>query len=286
MIFWRKKPAFQAVLRVFISQFQMHTCQKIKILRLFHSIYSFFCAMKKRLLGVFFLVFVSSQLVKAQVQDRHVGWYGLVTSVNLNKKWFFSTDIALRSSDKWAHFQTVFFRPGIGYRINSKASVTIGYNLLHSRVVLSNIGGYTDEHQFWQQLVFRWPLKHVLLTQRTMLEERIVPKAVLSGNKVSTDSYSFAGRTRIMIRAMFPFKGNGSFTKGFYALAQEETFFNLWNKKATNNSVFDQSRNIVGLGRRFSTHLDMDLGYQYRRIVGAAAKFNDHIIQLGMNLRL
>lgn len=242
--------------------------------------------MKKCFLLVLSLFLIQYTLL-AQTQSRTGGWFALLTSVKLSKKVSLQADIHYRTSDTWQHLQTLIIRPGIAYRFTPNFWAVLGYNHLNSRTSISGHNAYLAENQVWEQLWFRHPLQKFTVTHRITFEQRFVPTPVLQGNDVKSSGSQYVNRFRYWLRFMHPFKYEKTFTKGMYGILQEELFLNFGNIAAVNGHSFDQSRTFGGLGYRFSHRIDLELGYQYRRVQAkGTAAFNDNLLQVTSLLRL
>jgi hypothetical protein len=242
--------------------------------------------MKKYFAQVLILLAISFSL-SAQSTSRTGGWFAALNTFKLSKKSSLQIDIHYRTSDAWQHMQTFIFRPGFSYKFKPNLWTVVGYNYLVSRNTINGVSGYILENQIWEQLWFRHPLGKFTMTHRASFEQRFVPVAILNSGKVEKNGSEYANRFRYWVRLLRPFKPQKTLVKGLYGVIQEEIFLNFGNISVVNGHYFDQSRTVAALGYRFSPHLDMEIGYMYRRLQSkGTTAFNDNLLQATTLLRL
>lgn len=240
--------------------------------------------MKKFIAGVFILLGTVGFL---QAQEQSSGWFANQTTIAFNKQWGFITGGNIRTNDKWIHLQLAGIRAGITYNFTKKLSLAVGVEHNHSRKLVSNISGYFNDKLIWQHLLFVHSSHSFNFIHRLRFEERFLSNLYLSNNKIEQDGRNFAERIRYLFRVTHPFSGKKGFKKGAYMAVQDEIMFNVGDKSAVNGRYFDQNRIYGGLGYRFSSKFDAEIGYLRQYVVQKnGSTFNNNALQLGTFLRL
>lgn len=241
--------------------------------------------LKEKILPIIFLLVWSQNY--AQTENRSAGWFTSINSIRLKNKWGAQVDWALRTTDEWKHLQVFILRTGLTYSFNSKVTALVGFNYNSARATVSNVSGYIGEFQVWQQLFLRHRPGPLFTTHRILVEERFIPTAVLDNGEVQVTKREFAMRARYLLRNQLPFKRQKQFSKGVYAITQQEILLNIGDNDAVNNRIFDQFRWFTGLGYRISPKMDVETGYFYRRLATKSAlSYKDHVLLLNCFLRL
>jgi Protein of unknown function (DUF2490) len=240
--------------------------------------------MKLNVIGLFFLWALSTSV---QAQQQSAGWFANQTTISLNKHWGIITGVNIRTNDKWLHLQVIGVRAAISYNIRKNFSLAAGIEHNHSRKLVSNVSGYFDDEAIWQHILVSQPVKAFNIIHRLRLEERFLSNLSLQNNKIKEDGSNFAERIRYLFRVSYPFSGKKGFKKGGYIAVQDEIMFNVGNKSAVNGRFFDQNRIYGGVGYRFFSKFDAEIGYLRQYVVTAGGNsFNNNVIQLGTFLRL
>lgn len=114
----------------------------------------------------------------AEAQDQHDfgTWFSLNTQGPLTVKqntparlrWWF--DGHLRYLTDSGGFHQTIMRPGIGYALNDRTSIWMGYGWINE--LPTNQGPIFDENRFWQQLIWNRPIGRSSYMSRTRLEQR------------------------------------------------------------------------------------------------------------------
>jgi hypothetical protein len=151
-------------------------------------------------------------------------------------------------------------RPGIGWRVNPKLDLLVGYAVTETQMA----GPNRKEERLWQQAGYTLadgPAGR--LTGRTRLEQRFRE----GGNDTG-------GRLRQMVRFTHPIAGSP-----FSLVASDELFIALndtdWGQKAG----IDQNRAFLGGGWQASKVLRVELGYlnQYIRVANGPDRTNHNL---------
>ena len=199
----------------------------------------------------------------AQTQHQNTGWFMFLNNTKFNEKWGLQFDVQLRSVDDWKYVRNTLVRPAVQYFINKQHNVALGY-LWQTTYNKPDVAESTtlNEHRIFEQYIYTHKLSSIFASHRVRVEQRFIETA---GNDI------FAQRFRYFFRLIQPLqKQQQSFTKGAFVALQNEVFLNFQNKKALNNSVFDQNRAYLAAGYRFSKQLDLELGYLNQAVNGAS----------------
>ena len=232
--------------------------------------------MKKFLLLVISFITVLTSF--SQTNREQTGWFFFLNGTKINKKWGLHLDAQVRSHDEWSGVKNYLFRPGITYYIKPNQNATLGYLLAQTYLKTSTGTKTLNEHRIWQQYIVSHPVFTGTLAHRFRLEQRFIQKA--------DDTKIFAQRLRYFFRDVQPLvKTNGAFTKGPFVALQNELFFNVQNKDLLNGKVFDQNRDYIAAGARFSKKFDAELGYMNQFVKGAATNTTNNILQLALYTR-
>jgi len=239
---------------------------------------------------LFFAVFSLSGL-HAQTRHTFNGWGAVFSSFKINNKFSIHFDAQLRSGDKWEQLQTILIRPGLHYKINATQIATIGYAYVHQERVLAGVDDWLPEHRIWEQYIINQAFSidgHASsLQHRFRLEQRFLPKLVLTYNELSNDGHMFSQRLRYFVRGIFPLAPCVKFEKGIFVSLQDEIMVNISGATYVNDKFFDQNRAYTSLGYRLSKKADLELGYMHQYVAGRNnIRTINSILQLAIYLRL
>ncbi|SES17855.1 DUF2490 domain-containing protein [Pedobacter rhizosphaerae] len=214
----------------------------------------------------------------AQTQHQNTGWFMFLNNTRFNDKWGLQFDVQLRSVDDWKYVRNTLVRPAVQYFINDHHNVALGY-LWQTTYNKPDAAESTtlNEHRIFEQYIYTHKFSSIFASHRFRVEQRFIGTA---GEDI------FAQRFRYFFRFIQPLqKQQAAFTKGAFVALQNEVFLNVQNKKALNNSVFDQNRVYLAGGYRFSKKLDLELGYLNQAVNGANANTLNNIIQFAVYTR-
>ena len=159
-----------------------------------------------------------------------------------------------RIGDNASNLTTAIVRPALGWAINDKASLWVGY-LMSADSVTPDSDVYTIENRAWQGFTWKDTAneKQFIWEIRNRLEERFLPQ---------NSDPSIRWRTRFRIEQLIPDWSSWS------VIASEEIFFNLNNN--TNNAQLQagaqQNRLYAGIGYRFAPEFQVETGYLYQHV--------------------
>ncbi|MEL0651592.1 DUF2490 domain-containing protein [Algibacter sp. TI.3.09] len=181
----------------------------------------------------------------SQAQESDLGnWLIYIGNKKLNSKWNIHNEVQYRNYNAVGDLEQLLLRTGLGYNINEKNNVLLGYGYILSE----NYVGDTDEkvsvneHRIFQQFTTKQSIGKVGLSHRYRFEQRFVE-----------DDFKMRFRYFLGIKIPLQYKEDGS--SPLYLSAYNEIFLN------TESSVFDRNRVYGGLGYTFSKQLRLELGY-------------------------
>jgi hypothetical protein len=231
-------------------------------------------------------IIISANLVQAQV-SKFSGWSALVSTIKINPSVNIIFDAQIRSADQWREIETTIIRPGLSFRLNKKSSLSFGLALVNNHKIVAGVEDMVADNRAWQQWLLNQPLRVNSLQHRIRLEERSIPTIYAAGNELKKKDAKFNTRLRYFNRYASGFTKKGKLEKGPYWVIQNELFFNAIGSQFANGKLFDQSRTSVGGGWRFSSNLDIEMGYMLQYVEGRGKAFtNSHVLQLTSFLRL
>ena len=228
------------------------------------------------------LIIASPVVAEKAVEDFHT-WAGIGISGDLPetkpmlKNFKYMLFAQGRFGDDASRFTQSLIRPGIGYVVNEKTTIWVGYDWVPTSRPLA-LSRPFNEHRSWQQLSLKDSYTIGAVSSRTRFEQRFFD---IPG---STD-VSHRYRQMFKLSVPMPFVSpNVSFV--FW----NEIFVNLQN--ATDAGVrrgLDQNWVFAGLGYRFSKTTMMEIGYQNQYINRQSSPRPDqmnHILSVNMFLNL
>jgi hypothetical protein len=200
--------------------------------------------MKKKL-NMAALILVLMLPLSFQAQESDLGnWLIYIGNKKLNSKWNIHNEVQYRNYNAVGDLEQLLLRTGLGYNINEKNNVLLGYGYILSE----NYVGDTDEkvsvneHRIFQQFTTKQSIGKVGLSHRYRFEQRFVEA-------------DFKMRFRYFLGIKIPLQYKEDGSSPLYLSAYNEIFLN------TESSVFDRNRVYGGLGYTFSKQLRLELGY-------------------------
>lgn len=191
------------------------------------------------------LIMVLMLPLSFQAQESDLGnWLIYIGNKKLNSKWNIHNEVQYRNYNAVGDLEQLLLRTGLGYNINEKNNVLLGYGYILSE----NYIGDTDEkisineHRIFQQFTTKQSVGKVGLSHRYRFEQRFVE-----------DDFKMRFRYFLGIKIPLQYKEDGD--SPLYVSAYNEIFLN------TESSVFDRNRVYGGLGYTFSKQLRLELGY-------------------------
>lgn len=147
-----------------------------------------------------------------------------------------------RFDGDWAHWYQGLVRSALGYSVNERATVWLGYNWVPTQ----NIGkAYVSQQDAWTGFRYVLPTDIGTFTFRTIWESNFI-----RGDQARQ-------RPRQLIRFMHPL----AFEPRLSLVAWDEVFYRINTTEWGGESGFDQNRAFVGLGWRFNKTIRGEVGY-------------------------
>ncbi len=179
-----------------------------------------------------------------------------------------------RIGDNASNLTTAIVRPALGWALNEKATLWVGY-LMQADSVTPDSDTYLIENRAWQG--FSWKdtanEKQFIWEVRNRLEERFLPH---------NSDPSIRWRTRFRVEQLIPGWSPWS------VIASEEIFVNL-NDNSNNAQLqagAQQNRLYVGIGYRFAPEVQVETGYLYQHVWKnpPSADQNNNVWMTNLNL--
>jgi hypothetical protein len=163
-------------------------------------------------------------------------------------------EVQPRIGDNASNLTTIIVRPALGWAINQKATLWVGY-LMSADSVTPDSDKYTIENRAWQG--FSWKDtandKQFIWEVRNRLEERFLPQ---------NSDPNLRWRTRFRVEQLIPDWSSWS------VIASEEIFVTL-NDNSNNAQLqagAQQNRLYAGIGYRFAPEVQVETGYLYQHV--------------------
>jgi hypothetical protein len=170
-------------------------------------------------------------------------------------------------------FSQAIIRPGVGYAVNEKTSLWLGYAWIPTSIPFA--GSPFNEHRIWQQLLWSNPYSFGKITSRTRTEQRFFD---IQG---STD---VAHRLRQLLKWSIPLP---SISPNVSFVLADEIFVNFNDIDTGIQAGFDQNRFFSGIAYKFSPVVTGEIGYlnQYiNRVANPIPDQMQHILSVNLFL--
>lgn len=151
--------------------------------------------------GVLSLLVVSPSDSCAQKTDFQ-SWNQVTATVNLDaqKQWFAYMEAQPRIGDDISRLERLLIRPALGYNINEKLAVYLGYAWTPTFMNSSYQEDFRNENRIWQQVLYKHDLWGLQWQHRLRQEQRIIEDASGTSN-----------RTRYLVRGSYGLTEDGSY---------------------------------------------------------------------------
>lgn len=198
----------------------------------------------------------SAQTALPSILDQnHNAWFSYVGDHDVKGKWGFHFDGQWRRATLGTTWQQYQIRPGLNYRMNPNVLFTVGYvytrNFPYGEYPA--IRGF-GENRFYQQLLWKHPLKRLTLLQRYRLEERLI---YYPQNKDGSATYQ--NRFRYQLKAEIPVMRDAEGQRRLYIAAFDEILLGVPPNYGPR--VYDHNRVFAGLGWPVGKFGNMEAGY-------------------------
>lgn len=181
-------------------------------------------------------------------------WIPININARLTKQLRGFLELQPRIGDNASNLTTAIVRPSLGWALNGKATLWLGY-LMQADSVTPDSDTYLIENRAWQGFTWRDTANdnQFIWEVRNRLEERFLPR--------NADP-SIRWRTRLRVEQLIPGWSPWS------VIASEEIFVNL-NDNSNNVQLqagTQQNRLYLGVGYRFAPEIQIETGYLYQYV--------------------
>lgn len=195
-------------------------------------------------------------------------WTLLVAQGPIKDRLLVQGEIQPRLSNGASRLGQFQISPALGYRLNKRTAVYVGYMFVHTDPVGRPA---FDENRIYQHLVVQLgKVGDVALTSRTRIEARTVVGAEDLG-----------WRFRQQLRAQIPLGE----APGPLVVVWSEAFYNLNDADWGPREGFDRWRNFVGVAVPLTRELTLEPGYLNQAVFRPGADRFDHIASVTMFYR-
>jgi opacity protein-like surface antigen len=191
------------------------------------------------------LTFLLALPAIAIAQESNLGnWLIYIGNKKLNSKWNIHNEVQYRNYNAIGDLEQLLLRTGVGYNLNEKNNVLLGYGYILSENYLGDSDDKisVNEHRIFQQYITKQTVGSVTLSHRYRFEQRFVEN-------------DFKMRFRYFLSLNVPLKNNESGESPLYLSAYNEIFLN------SKSSIFDRNRVYGGLGYNLNKNIKLELGY-------------------------
>ncbi|MBL0335857.1 MAG: DUF2490 domain-containing protein [Chitinophagaceae bacterium] len=204
------------------------------------------------------LQFVFTNTVTAQLPPKEVNrqtqtWLGIISQVKLNPHWSILADLHIRRNHFVQDPNFVFMRLALARQITKQFQVAAGYGHMWLSPTREGWKTISNEHRFYQQLLFSGKFHRLSIQHRLRNEQRWQQK---TANDVRTGDYRFTNRIRYQLALSIPVSSKNDWPQ--FVLSDELAVH--FGKEVIYNH-FDQNRVFIGLKQKLSNHLSADFGY-------------------------
>lgn len=188
-------------------------------------------------------------------------WASINTQFHLSKQFYIGNEFNLRRVHWGGAPEQVIERPSVNYIAHKFVVLSLGYSF----IVNDPYGEFpapktTLEHNIWEQIAFKHPLKKWTFTHRYRFEHRWVEQLTASSKQATpTDNFAFRQRLRYRFILKYTLKSFGK-NQQLYIAFFDELFINLPPFGST-ILLFNQNWLYGGIGYNFSKTTQIELGY-------------------------
>ena len=181
-------------------------------------------------------------------------WNKLTLQHNLNSKW--ETHLALHSRvvNNFSDPRVYYTAPGFLFHLSQRFAFGLNYKLQRVKVK----SGWTNEHRIEiQPLLAKWTWDKLRLSWRNRLEYRNIEGAV-----------EWRLRERLELKRALNWRG-----VEFSPFLAEEVFYSF------RMGDFDQNRLSLGIAKKITSALTLDVFYMHKRNNRRGSQFSEHILE-------
>jgi len=121
-------------------------------------------------------------------------WTQILTTISLDpeRRWFASLDVQPRMGNNISELERLFIRPGLGYNINARVAVAMGYAWTPAYINASYEHDFRDENRLWQTIAYSHDDWGLTWQHRLRQEQRFIQ-----------DSSGTSHRTQYVLRGSY-----------------------------------------------------------------------------------
>ena len=187
-------------------------------------------------------------------------WFTITGDVRLARRWYADYDVSLRRSGPVEEMQQVLPRVGVRYQPNSTIRFNWGYAFAETWPFGKLPAAFRfPEHRMWEQIQLSQAVGRVAVTHRYRMEQRWLGRVAMEDGEEQVQNWVRTNRFRYRVQGTLPLQGKTLDDREFYLTGNAEVFLN-WGANVQYN-VFDQNRLVLGIGRRVSEKLRLEVGY-------------------------
>lgn len=208
-------------------------------------------------------------------------WVAYNGSHDWSARWGVYVEAQLRRAAFTAQPEQALGRLALRHHLRRTVTVTAGYAFQHT----SPHGDFSDpiavpEHRVWEQVELEGSLGRVALEPRLRVEHRFEREVDDSGDEPALAGWQYRNRARLQLRATVPLHADTADAPGWYLTATEEPFVHFGAN--VEGRAFDQNRAFVGVRRRWSDALHVEVGYlnQWDEQPSGRARELGHVLQV------
>ena len=241
----------------------------------------------KLLFFSFLFVFVNSTNAQKKVINQSLGWLGLNTTIDINKKWYFQNEIQTRYFFNPFRQHQFLVRSHIHYKFGQsgfEASAGISYFLQKPNDPDALVRLSVPEWRPHLEIANKRTFKKLIIDSRYRVEARFFHQTNREKTEL-VDGYRFNNfRFRYRLQATIPLfklseKNSLKFKLG------DEMMLNLGSK--INVNVFDQNRFYMAVGFSLLPDLSLDIGYlNWFQELNDGSFINRDIVQVTVSHKL
>lgn len=211
----------------------------------------------------FFLIFILFfQTFSAQNQWDNL-WFMYFGNQQISPKINWWTEAQFRNEDFIKNPQQIFIRTGVGYQLNEKNNLLLGYGFFsnYSQDEEKNIKKSSTEHRIYQQFINKHQWGKTAVQHRFRTEQRWI------------ENENMKFRARYFLGLNIPFSGNFMQKNSTYISAYNEVFL------IPEKSVIERNRLYLALGYVLNKNTRFELGY----LVQSVKNQGNHIFSSPQN---
>ena len=231
-------------------------------------------------IAIVVLLIKISKLSAQEIYGKNDIWFFNLTEYQYQSKWIIGNELHFRYDDGLRDKQQFLIRPYISFLSNSKVFYTTGYTYINTY----EYGNYAlpatkKEHNVWEQINVKNKLGKLSMENRYRLEHRLQSTYDLSIAEFNFKKLDFSNRFRYRLTIKRPIVN-----KYFIQLFNE---FWIQSNRNILDASFDRNWLYLGIGKKMSEVISMQIGYLHQNIKKTANRFERHpTLQVSLVIKL